>query len=190
MKQQIMRQFRDFTLTPCLFLFGALILLSLPTRAEVTSVNASGFALNYEQTVKADRDAIYTALSQIGQWWDPSHSWEGVAENLYLELSPGGCFCETLSNGGLARHLQVLYYAPGKEIRLGGGLGPLQGMGMWGAMVWTITPAEEGNTVKWTYTVTGHGTEESMKGLAPIVNSVQQQAFDRLIRYIKSGSPE
>jgi hypothetical protein len=122
--------------------------------------------------------------------WDPSHSWEGQAENLYLDLRIGGCFCEKLANGGGVEHLHLAYFAPGKEIRLTGGLGPLQGMGMGGAMVWTITPGEAGNTVRWSYTVHGHGTEESMGKLAPIVDYVQQQAFYRLLRYIETGSPE
>lgn len=34
-----------------------------------------------------------------------------------------------------------------------GGLGPLQGMGLSGAMVWAIKPGEESNTVSWTYNV-------------------------------------
>jgi hypothetical protein len=41
--------------------------------------------------------------------------------------------------------------------------------------------------VSWTYSVHGHGTEDSMQGLAPIVDHVQQQAFERLLRYIETG---
>lgn len=176
---------RVFTLTPIMFLLAA-----SPTQAEVTSVNSTGFALAFEKTVQATPDDIYAAMTRIGQWWDPDHSWEGKSENLYLDMSIGGCFCEKLSNGGGVEHLHLVYFAPGKEIRLTGGLGPLQGMGMGGAMVWTITPGEEGNTIKWTYSAHGHSTEETMKGLAPIVNQVQQQAFDRLVRFIETGSPE
>jgi len=172
-----------FTLTTFLF-------ATVPANAEVTSVNASGFALSFEQTVDASANDIYTAMTRIGSWWHPDHSWEGKAENLYMDMRQGGCFCEKLANGGFAEHLHLAYAAPGKEIRLTGGLGPLQGMGMGGAMVWTIATGDDGQKISWTYTVHGHGTEESMKGLAPIVDMVQQQAFDRLIRYIETGSPE
>jgi hypothetical protein len=174
---------RVFTLTPLLFAASVL-------HAEVTSVNATGFALAFERSVQVEPDAIYAAMTRIGEWWDPAHSWEGQAENLYLDMRIGGCFCEKLANGGGVEHLHLAYFAPGKEIRLTGGLGPLQGMGMGGAMVWTITPGEAGNTVRWSYTVHGHGTEESMGKLAPIVDYVQQQAFYRLLRYIETGSPE
>lgn len=174
---------RIFTLTPFLLAASA-------AHAEVTSVNATGFALAYERTVQAQAGEIYAAMTRIGEWWDPAHSWEGKAENLYLDMRIGGCFCENLSNGGGVEHLHLVYFAPGKEIRLTGGLGPLQGMGMGGTLVWALKPGEQGTTVRWTYTVHGHGTEESMGKLAPIVDHVQQQAFDRLLRYIETGSPE
>jgi len=161
-----------------------------PAMAEVTSVNGTGFALAFEGTASKSPDEIYAAMTRIGEWWDPAHSWEGKAENLYLDMRIGGCFCEKLSNGGGVEHLHLSYFAPGKEIRLTGGLGPLQSMGMGGAMVWLITPGEDSNTINWTYTVHGHGTEESMGKLAPVVDYVQQQAFDRLLRFIETGSPE
>lgn len=158
--------------------------------AEVKSVNASGFALEYTARTEATPLEAYTAMTEIGRWWDPDHSWEGKAENLYMDLRIGGCFCEKLSDGGGVEHLRLVYFAPGKEIRLIGGLGPLQGMGMGGAMVWAIKETDGGSQVSWTYTVHGHGTEAAMQGLAPVVDSVQKQAFERLLRYIETGSPE
>jgi hypothetical protein len=171
-------------------LVGVFTLAPIIAFAEVTSVSEIGFALSYEQSVSAAPEEIYNAMTQIGEWWHPDHSWEGKPENLYMDMRIGGCFCEKLSNGGGVEHLRLVYFAPGKEIRLTGGLGPLQGMGMGGAMVWAITPGEEENSVSWKYTVHGHSTEEYLSKLAPIVDSVQQQAFDRLIRFIETGSPE
>jgi hypothetical protein len=171
---------RVFTVTP--------FLLAAPAgHAEVTSVNQTGFALSHEGSVQAEPDGIYAAMTRIGEWWDPGHSWSGDSKNFYMDMRIGGCFCEKLPGGGGVEHLRLVYFSPGKEIRLAGGLGPLQGMGMGGTLVWTITPGEEGNTVSWTYSVHGHGTEDSMQGLAPIVDHVQQQAFERLLRYIETG---
>lgn len=169
---------------------AVIALLSQPLAAELTSVSETGFALSFEQTVQASPDDSYAAMTRIGEWWHPDHTWEGKAEDLYMDLRIGGCFCEKLSNGGGVEHLHLVYFAPGKEIRLTGGLGPLQGMGMGGAMVWTITPADEASTVRWTYTAHGHSTEDTMKAFAPIVEQVQRQAFDRLLRFIETGSPE
>lgn len=107
-----------------------------------------------------------------------------------MDMRIGGCFCEKLSNGPGVEHLHLVYFAPGKEIRLTGGPGPLQGMGMDGAMVWTITSGNTGNTIRWTCSAHGLGTEESMNGLAPIVGRAQQQAFDRLVRFIETGSTD
>ncbi len=171
------------------FAAGFVFLTWIPSSfAEVISVNDSGFALAYEHSVSVSPDEIYNAMTRIGEWWDPDHSWEGNPENLYMDMRIGGCFCEKLSNGGGVEHLHLVYFAPGKEIRLTGGLGPLQGMGMSGTMVWTITPGEEESSVSWKYTVHGHG--DSIRMLAPIVDRVQQQGFDRLIRYIVTGKPE
>jgi hypothetical protein len=171
------------------FLLAVLICCG-PAAAEVKSVNASGFALEFNDQTHAPPMEVYTAMTEIGRWWDPDHSWEGQAENLYMDLRLGGCFCEKLSNGGGVEHLRLVYFAPGREIRLTGGLGPLQAMGMGGAMVWTIEEAAAGSKVSWTYTAHGHGTEEAMQRLAPIVDSVQKQAFERLLRYIETGHPE
>jgi len=129
-------------------------------------------------------------MTEIGSWWHPDHSWEGQADKLYMDMRIGCCFCEKLSGGGGVEHLHLVYFAPGKEIRLTGGLGPLQRMGMGGAMVWTIKETGSGSKVGWTYTAHGHSNDETMKGLAPIVDSVQQQAFDRLLSYIETGNPE
>jgi uncharacterized protein YndB with AHSA1/START domain len=183
----IIRSTRVFTLTPIIVL--ALFCCASAT-AEVRSVNANGFSLAYSGQVSATPMQAYTAMTEIGRWWHPDHSWEGKAENLYMDMRIGGCFCEKLSNGGGVEHLHLVYFAPGKEIRLTGGLGPLQGMGMGGAMVWTISESDSGAAVSWSYNAHGHSTEEAMKGLAPIVDSVQQQAFDRLLRYIGTGSPD
>ena len=174
---------RVFTLTPIILSVGI-------ASADVTSVSETGFALAFEAATDASPDEIFSAMTRIGAWWDLAHSWSGESENLYLDLRIGGCFCEKLPNGGGVEHLRLVYFSPGSEIRLVGGLGPLQGMGMGGALVWTIIPGAEANTVRWAYSVHGHGTEESMRQLAPIVDRVQGEAFRRLLRFIETGAPE
>ncbi len=52
--------------------------------------------------------------------------------------------------------MQVVYAAPGKTLRLSGGLGPLQGMGVTGAMTFTLEPAADGRTLlRYQYVVLG-----------------------------------
>ena len=42
-----------------------------------------------------------------------------------MSLSPGGCFCERLPNGGGIEHMRVAFVDPGKRLVLTGSLGPL-----------------------------------------------------------------
>ena len=68
-------------------LIGVLTLTPFWASAEVTSVNVSGFALSFEATTDSSTDDIYKAMTEIGSWWDPAHSWEGKSENLYMDVS-------------------------------------------------------------------------------------------------------
>ena len=45
---------------------------------------------------------------------------------------------EKLPDGGFVRHLQIVYYQPGKSLRLTGGLGPLQELGVHGSLVFSV----------------------------------------------------
>ncbi len=43
----------------------------------------------------------------------------------------GGCFCELIPDGaGEIEHMRVIYTRPGVTLRLQGGLGPLQEVGV------------------------------------------------------------
>jgi hypothetical protein len=55
----------------------------------------------------------------------PSHTFSGNAHNLSIEEKAMGCFCEKLPDGGGVSHMEVVYFAPGKTLRLSGALGPL-----------------------------------------------------------------
>src|SRR5689334_1812369 len=102
--------------------------------AEVTASGPSGFSLKLETTIAGTPADAYSHFTQIGRWWNPAHTYSGDAANLTLSAKPGGCFCETLPGGGFVKHMDVAYAAPGKAVRLLGGLGPLQGMGASGAL--------------------------------------------------------
>jgi hypothetical protein len=71
-------------------------------------------------------------------------------------MRAGGCFCERLKDGGSVQHLQVVYAAPGKGLRLRGALGPLQMEGVDGTLAWTLKPAEGGTSVTQSYAVGGY----------------------------------
>lgn len=161
-------------------LLGAL--LSAAAAAEVTSAGRTGFSLRIETLNQASPELSYEAFTNIARWWDVAHSYGGKSENLSLSLTPGGAFLEKLDNGGFVKHLEVVYANPGKEIRFLGGLGPLQPMGLHGAMTIQFEPYGKGSKTIMTYTVTGYSSQ-GLQELAGVVDKVQAGQMQRHAAY-------
>ena len=132
----------------------------------------SGFEIRIEAVVSATPEAVYAQFLRVGEWWNQDHTWFGKSEGLFIEPRAGGCFCER-SGDNTALHMIVSLVSVGREIRMIGGLGPLSGLGLHGAMSWTFEPAESGMTkITHIYRVTGY-YPDGLTGLATIVDSVQ-----------------
>lgn len=116
-------------------------------------------------------------MNNINSWWLNDHTWFGDASRLSLNATAGGCFCE-IDGDRQAQHMQVTYVHPNKALRLVGGLGPLQSLGMSGTM--TITFAD--NLVSLDYIVGGYPTMDFTK-LAPVVDGVLSQQLASFSRY-------
>jgi hypothetical protein len=160
-----------------LWLFLAAV--SLPAQAEVLAASAAGFSLKISTHTRADQELAYQAFTRVGQWWHPDHTYSGDAANLSLEMKPGGAFLERTGGGGFVKHLELVYTNPGSEIRLLGGLGPLQAMGLHGAMTVQFEGAERGGTrVTMLYNVSGF-VDGGLQQLAPIVDRVQREQMER-----------
>lgn len=174
------------TLICCLVLLGA---FGRPAAAEVVDAAAGGFTVAHEVEVSASPEVVYRALTdEVARWWNPSHTFSGDAANLRIEARPGGCFCEDLPGGGV-QHLEVVYAKPGEQLRLRGGLGPLQGLAVSGTLTFQLTAGEETTTVALTYAVAGY-LPDGLAGWAGPVSGVLEQQLDRLERYVETGSPE
>ncbi len=164
---------------------GALLLMAQFAQAEIVSSGETGFSLKVVVTSRASAEDAYLAFTQIDRWWDPNHTYTGDAANLTLNLRPGGNFVETLPGIGFVTHLELAYVEPGSEIRLLGGLGPLQPMGAHGAMTVTFRDIEGGSEITMLYNVVGYSAE-GMKKFAPVVDAVQAQQMRRLATYANS----
>jgi len=168
----------------CLFALP-LLLLSPTVSAEVRQVTPQGFEVAQSVDIAASAARAFAGLSRIGRWWNPEHTYSGDGKNLRLDLTPGGCFCETLPEGGWVRHMDVVAVWPGKMIRLRGALGPLQGEGVEGSLTWTIKPAGENATVTQNYVVGGFIRDGAGKW-APLVLNDQLARFKS---FVETGSP-
>jgi uncharacterized protein YndB with AHSA1/START domain len=169
------------------FLLVFMCQLSFMAAAAVVDSSSTGFTVQTTITIQASPDEVYRRLvHNIGDWWDPAHTFSGDSHNLSIDEKPMGCFCEKLPNQGGVRHMEVLSFAPGKSLVLSGGLGPLQRLAATGSMSFTLM--SEGTTTKLEalYTVTGY-LPAGMNTWAAPVDTVVSQQMARLKNYIEHG---
>jgi uncharacterized protein YndB with AHSA1/START domain len=163
----------------------AMVFLGVRAHAAVQEVKESSFTTQSVILVDLPPAAAYRAVIQLPKWWDPAHTWSGVAKNLTLEAKAGGCFCERLAEGGSVQHARVVFAQPGKLLRLDGAFGPLQDMAATGVLTFSLAPDGPGTRITLTYRVSGALTMDAVK-LAPGVDQVLSSQFDRLRSYANS----
>jgi hypothetical protein len=166
----------------------SIILIALiaasPAAAEIKSSGPNGFVVERSFIVAARPEAVFAQIGRIGEWWDVAHSYSGRAENLRLDLKAGGCFCETLANGGSVEHMRVVYADPASGIRMQGGLGPLQSEAVTGTLSWSFKTISGGTQVTQRYTVAGQ-TAGGIASFAEPVDQVLGEQFARLEKKLK-----
>src|ERR1700677_971383 len=127
--------------------------------AEVVGVAGNGFEVRETGHVAVSPDKVYAVLLQPARWWNSDHTFSGNAANLVLEARAGGCWCETLPNGGSVEHLRVVFVSPGKTLRLRGALGPFQLYAVEGVMTWSLKSAANGTDISMTYAIGGYAKD-------------------------------
>jgi uncharacterized protein YndB with AHSA1/START domain len=161
---------------------------AVPASAEVTGQNQNGFATGGTISIAAAPDRVWEALVKPARWWNQEHSWSGNAENLSLDARAGGCFCEALPSGGSVEHMRVIYADRGKQLRMSGALGPLQGEGLGATLSVKLEAAGKGTKLSWSYKVGGY-TDLPLAQIAPAVDGVVSEQFQRLGALLEKGSP-
>ena len=157
--------------------------------AAVADASANGFTVKVTLRVQAPPDDVYRRIIRnVGDWWNPSHTFSGSSRNLIIEERAMGCFCEKLPNHGAVRHMEVLYFAPGERLKLSGALGPLQSMAAAGTMDIQLSASEGATKLDVTYAVTGY-LPAGMNTWAAPVDSVITEQFTRLKNYTERGDP-
>ena len=156
-----------------------------PASAAIVDATASGFTIENTVEVPADAMTAWKALvDDVGAWWPRDHTWWGEASELTIEPRAGGCFCER--NGAQqAQHLQVTFVDPGKLLRLAGGLGPLQGMGLHGVLEFRLAPGANGGTTITLFYRAGGYTPEDLARFAPVVDQVQALQLGGLAAHLR-----
>jgi len=156
-------------------------------RAEVKDATEDGFTLENVVHVDVEPAVAWRALvDDVGQWWSRDHTWWGEASELRIEPRAGGCFCER-SGEREAQHLAVVFVDPGRLLRLTGGLGPLQGMGIDGVLEFRLAVVEAGGTTITMFYRAGGYTPDDLSKFAPVVDRVQAVQLGGLAEHLSRG---
>ncbi len=161
-----------------LFLF--VFCIGLTSHAEVLRKSDTGFNLLITADVPQSSADVYDQFVRIDEWWDKNHSYFGADGKFSLQVKAGGCFCE-VNGPNEVLHMLVSFVHPGLEIRMVGGLGPLQMLGVHGGMSWAFADLPEGGTrITQIYNVTGY-MDGGLGQLAEIVDKVQTGQLNALV---------
>jgi hypothetical protein len=173
--------------TAMVLIYAAIVVLaslsSGRAAAEVISVAGNGFEVRETAHTAASPDKVYAALLLPSHWWNSEHTFSGSAANLVLDARAGGCWCETLPNGGSVQHLQVVYVSPGKTLRLRGALGPSQVLAVDGVMTWSVKSVGDGTDISFTYAVGGYA-KDGFDGLSKATDQVLGEQIERLKKLV------
>jgi hypothetical protein len=156
--------------------------------AEVLDSAAGGFTVSHTIQLAAAPLRVYSEFVRIGEWWHPEHTFSGNSRYLSLDARPNGCFCEIWAEGTGVRHMTVVYADPGKLLRMTGGLGPLQALGVAGSLTLTFSKTETGTKLEMVYRVGGY-YPKGLDSLAPTVDAVLGQQISRFKRFVETGKP-
>ncbi len=160
-----------------------------PAEGKVLGSAANGFQIEIKTEISDSPRQVYDGIvDRVGEWWDESHTYSGNSKNLYIEAKEKGWFGEKLPDGGFVRHLQVVYVQPGKAIRMIGGLGPLQEMGVYGTLTIKLTQAADNKTLlTLLYNVSGFDPNGLDKIAAPVDRVLAEQVH-RLKAFVEAST--
>lgn len=149
------------------------------SHAQIVDFHPAGFTVEHVIELNADTKLAFEKLSKISEWWDPNHTFSGNAKNLSLDLKPGGCWCETLPEGGFAKHAEVIRLITNSSIILNGALGPLQDLGFQGNLGFYFSTTLSNKTLlKLRYSVVGHTPDNAHQ----LAQAVDQTLLAQLMR--------
>ena len=170
-----------------LLLAAFLALAAAPALATLSNVTPSGFLVTIKTTLRTSPKTTFTALQQVGNWWNGEHTYSGRAGAMTLEMRAGGCFCERW-DGNSVEHGRVIYVAREKAVRIEAALGPLQEMAVTGIMHFALEAAGDDTALTFTYRVRGSPDAALDKAAGAVARGMSEQ-LTRLVRYVETGAP-
>ena len=153
-------------------------------QARIVDQEPNGFTVENSEWVPDDPETAWKAfVNDVGKWWPADHSWWGDASKLSISEKAGGCFCE-INGAQQAWHMTVTFVDPGKLMRMTGGLGPLQGMVLNGALEWRFAEEKGGTRITLWYRAGGY-TPDDLSKFVPVIDQVQGLQLGGLANYLR-----
>jgi uncharacterized protein YndB with AHSA1/START domain len=167
---------------------SAALFVVFDARADTSGVGPTGFTVTFTREVGAAPDRLWSALTQVQNWWNSEHTWSGKASNLSFDLRAGGCWCERWE-GGSVMHGTVALIMEGKVLRFYANLGPLQDRATSGVLTFAVGTVKDKTVLKVIYKVAGP-EDAKLQELAPKVDEVLGEQVRRLVALVETGKVE
>lgn len=173
-------------------LAAATLTAAMPLSATVAETSERGFVTQDQADVAASPLDTWLALIRPAAWWNDAHTWSADAGNMTLTPQAGGCFCERVpgedredgfSLDGSVQHMTVIQAYPLRNLRMRGGLGPLQGEPATGVLTITLEEIAGGTRIRWEYVVGGSMRYE-VASISQAVDAVMSQQLHGLRDYL------
>ncbi len=167
----------------------ALLAWATPATAEVLNASDHGFEVQQVVNLVIPQSKAFAAFGQVGQWWSKDHTYSGDAARMSLQMRAGGCFCETLDEGGGIEHMRVTLVRPGEQVVLTGSLGPLLYEATAGVMDVKVERIAGGSRVTMNYRAAGFA-KGGAAAMAPLVDGVLADQMKRFRVFAAGGAPK
>jgi hypothetical protein len=159
---------------------AALSLFALPAAAEVVERSADSFTLRYAVDSGIAPEKIGPSLADLPRWWDSAHTYSGSAENLSLDLTPGGCWCERLADGTDFDHGRTVSVTADSFV-FNAPFGPMRGRTTKAELTVAWPATTRGRTPTWTMVVEGPG----MGAMADAIDAVMGAGYRRWMIWLE-----
>jgi uncharacterized protein YndB with AHSA1/START domain len=160
--------------------------VSAPAAAEIVDVAANGMEIRQQLRIAAPPDKVWAALIVPARWWSSDHSFSGSSANITIDPRVGGCWCETLPNGGGVVHMEVTHIAPPKTLVFRGALGPFYNLAADGALSFGLAANGAETDVTVVFRAGGY-VKEGFQKWATAVDEVFAQQMGNLKKHVEAA---
>lgn len=163
-------------------------IVASPASAEVLSADDHAMEIQHVVNLVIPQPNAYNAFGQVGRWWNKEHTYSGDSSRMTLQMRAGGCWCETLDNGGGVEHMHVAMVQPGERLIMTGSLGPLLYQATSAVMDVKFERIAGGSRVTLNYKVAGFA-KGGAAAMAPLVDAVLAEQMKRF-RTFAAAAPK